>query len=94
MTTINWKIGREDAEVITKIAERAEKEDLRTGPRVRLVMDLTAAHLNAYPLDLAGLLAADRFSFSHDVLGIVSHINRDTGKLADFFVPRFARSCE
>ena len=30
--------------------------------------------------------------FSHDITGIRGHINRDTGKLEDFFIPRYALS--
>jgi hypothetical protein len=59
--------------------------------RINLVMDLSAAdgvNGNA-PLDWARLLAADDFNFMHDVGGISRHMDRDTGKLGDLFVPRF-----
>jgi hypothetical protein len=42
------------------------------------------------PLDLDKLLTADDFNFSHDVFGIARHINRRTGEIEDFFVPRCA----
>jgi hypothetical protein len=54
-------------------------------------MDLVATHANGNPIDFERLLAADDFNFAHDVLGIYRHINRETGKLDDFFVPRFSR---
>jgi len=53
-------------------------------------MDVTACHANGNKLDLAGLLAADDFNFSHDVFGIYRHIDRDTGKLGNCFRPRYS----
>lgn len=52
-------------------------------------MDISAVHYTC-PLRLADLLAADRFNFSHDMCGIQRHLNRETGKLGGFFLPRFA----
>jgi len=40
---------------------------------------------------LKGLLQAENFDFLHDVIGIVNHLNRETGELEDYFVPRYAR---
>lgn len=55
-----------------------------------LSMDLTACHANGCPLRLADLLGASAGDFVHDVWGIQKHLNRKTGGLHDFFVPRFA----
>lgn len=57
--------------------------------RLNLQMDLSAVHAKM-PLKLAELATADDFNFAHDVAGIVGHLNRQTGELEDFFVPRFA----
>lgn len=88
---INWKISDKDFNLIVQIAERIEKEipeypdDRRT-----IIMDLNACHSNGCPLQLAELLAADRFDFTHDIFGIRKAINRTTGKLTeDFFTPRY-----
>ena len=52
-------------------------------------MDISAAH-RAQPLDLDRWLAADDFNFMHDLIGIHSHINRETKKIDNAFLPRFA----
>ena len=52
-------------------------------------MDITAAHINT-PLDLNKLLNADDFNFAHDMSGIGAHLNRNTGKLENCFLPRCA----
>lgn len=53
-------------------------------------MDIIATHANGCPLRLLGLLEADAFNFTHDVCGIRRHLNRNTGKLENCFVPRYA----
>jgi hypothetical protein len=93
MPITNWEITREDFALLTQVADRALRElteypdDKRT-----LVMDLNACHSNACPLDFVGLLAASLQDFSHDICGIRTHINRDTGKLDEGgpFMPRYA----
>jgi len=56
------------------------------------IMDITACHNHGCPLDLEAMATStDRFSVIHDVGGISANINRDTGKLENFFVPRFAK---
>lgn len=54
-------------------------------------MDLAATHANGCKLDLDKLLAFDNFNFAHDVFGIREHLDRKTGKLKDFFLPRCAQ---
>lgn len=85
---INWSVSKEDAALIDKIVDRAES--LTVGPidRLSVDMDITACHANGNPLDLQRLLDADNFTFVHDVGGISAHIDRETGRLGDFFVPR------
>lgn len=86
---INWKVTKQEAELISQIVQRAMQhipnypDDYQT-----CNMDITACHLNGNPLDLQKLLDAPDFDFSHDVLGIRRHINRNTGQLEDFFSPR------
>jgi hypothetical protein len=92
---VNFSSNMEQA---TKAAERYEAiSGARSGrryKRINLIMDLTAAdgENGNDPLDWERLLAADDFNFLHDVGGISRHINRDTGELGNFFVPRFARA--
>lgn len=74
------------------IAKRAKKEIYGGVCEFQsLCMDLEAADCDI-PMDLARLLAADKFNFAHDVCGIVRHINRKTSKLEDCFIPRFAHT--
>jgi len=54
------------------------------------LMDIEACHTNGCPLKLDALLAADDFNFSHDILGIRRYLDRDTGRLTNHFLPRFA----
>lgn len=83
---------RADYELINQIVLRAltlcAKEGIQYD-RMTAFMDISAAH-EEMPLRLAHLLAADEFNFAHDVLGIRRHMNRETAKLGDCFVPRFA----
>ena len=86
---LNWKVSREEHELIMAIVKRAATvvPDIN---RLELNMDITAAHANGCPLKLKELLEAPDFDFSHDVFGIQRHINRNTGKLEDCFLPRYA----
>lgn len=74
-----------------KVAERAEKEGLYKGERLSLVMDIESAD-GVFNLRLGDWLNADSFNFSHDLIGIITNIVRDTFPATDFgfFVPRFA----
>lgn len=85
-------MDRHSFELIGKIADRVENELPLVASQVRrstLVMDLDNAHEHM-PLDLTGLLEAPRGDFSHDVVGIINHMDRQTFKLTGCFVPRFA----
>lgn len=80
---ISWKISSKDAELVGKIADRAQPED-----RQGFVMDMMATHANGNPMDFEKLLSADDFNFNHDVYGIERHLDRETGKLRNCFSPR------
>ena len=91
MSEINWKVAKDDAQAIYAIVKRAEREWEGLSPdRTMLMMDITAAHANGCPLDLAGLLIAEPFDFAHDIAGITAHIDRETGRLMNCFLPRYA----
>lgn len=81
--------------VINRVIDRAIQKVFVpaniTVDRVDLAMDLEAAH-SLCPLDFEQLLTASNFDFNHDIAGIRHHLNRDTGKLMDYFVPRCALS--
>jgi len=83
---INWdeiNVSKEDHILIGKIATRADDLD-----RLSTIMDLEVVH-GTIGLKLEELLAADRFNFFHDVVGIKGHLNRETGELEDCFLLRF-----
>ncbi len=82
-----------DLKKITQIMLRAASMlnlESRGSSRLELSMDLTACHANGCPLDLDGLLTADKSDFLHDVLGIMARIDRSTGQLTECFLPRYA----
>jgi hypothetical protein len=88
-----------DARLIQEIADRAVRElNLPAPPggdqdlaKVQIAMDLTACHLNGNPLKLRELLKGENFSFAHDIYGIRLNLNRKTGKLQNFFTPRYSQ---
>ena len=88
---IKWDgITKGDIHLIKGVVDRA----VARGPglnRMDVEMDIAAAHLGC-PLDLLKLLDADDFNFWYDVNGISRHLNRDTGELEGYFLPRCAHS--
>ena len=85
----------EEEALVTQIVARAETlfhehHPHATFDRLAFEMDIAAVHAHT-PLRLTEWLAADDFNFVHDWSGIQRHIDRETGQLEDFFVPRFAR---
>lgn len=93
MRTLNWHVTKSDGDLIDRIVKRADDVAGQLGiePIPDLVMDLTACHANGTPLQLQELLDAPRTDFVHDVWGIHRHLNRETGRLEDHFLPRLAR---
>jgi len=95
MSEISFKVSKEEHTTIVKIVERAVKTATDAGymaDRQTTEMDLVACHANDIPLDLDGLLVANDFDFAHDIFGIQTHIDRETGKLGHCFLPRYSRS--
>lgn len=94
--TINWHVERSEMLKIVELARKAVSMADTLGVQYSqrdAVMDLTACHANGCPLLLDDMLAdnADQSSVYHDLFGIRKHIDRETGKLGDCFVPRYAR---
>jgi hypothetical protein len=91
MAEINFDTNKEDTKLIVKIAHRAgsiKAWQNRQIDTMDLSFVLAAVHLNGCPLDLQKLLDAPQADFTHDILGMLQHINRDDGSLNDFFDPR------
>lgn len=90
-------VSAPERRTIEQIVERALRDHptvLRKRDRMDLQMDLIACHMAGCKLDLDRLLAADDANFAHDVFGIRRHIDRDTGRLMNFFWPRFSSQRE
>lgn len=96
---ISFDVTRAEAATIAKLARRAKAMETEHGADLDTVkprsimdwsMDFTATHANGCPLRLEALLEADDFNFMHDAFGIARHIDRETGKLGNCFLPRYA----
>ncbi len=88
------KVTKEESQQIIDIMLRAASLmnfERRGASRMEVVMDLTVCHCLGCPLDLGGLLKANCGDLVHDVSGIMTHINRESGLLEDCFTPRYAR---
>ena len=72
-----------------EIAKRAENLGIYSGNRFPLLMDIEYAD-KAFNLHLEDWLNADDINFTHDLIGIVSNINRRNPTDFNFFLPRFA----
>ena len=57
---------------------------------LEVTMDLAAVHKTT-PLRLRALSTADKMNLLHDIYGIRDNLDRDTGRLKEFFFPRFAQ---
>lgn len=90
---ISFTVSKRENNLIKDIAQRACVLASRADGDYELMdaeMDITAAHANGCRLRLKELRDADEFDFVHDVFGIRRHLNRQTGALESFFVPRYA----
>lgn len=90
---IKFTVSEDDAYLIMLIMERVQSVDGWTYGGLDLMdleMTICATHLNGCPLNLQKLLDAKPFDFSHDILGMLRHINKNDGTLNNFFVPRCA----
>ncbi len=80
---------KKEFEKIVEIVERAEEMDLMAFDRMSLIMDLEHTH-KEFNLRLDDLLSADRFNFAHDIVGIQNNFDRQTKKMKNLFLPRYA----
>ena len=84
---INWDaLNKDDVSVIQRIAKRAVTDNPNLD-FLNLTMDVSAVHIKN-PLDLNRFESFDDLNFTHDVYGIMRHIDRNTGELKDCFLPR------
>lgn len=85
----NFDLPEEELELVKEIAKRACRLCPELDP-VSVAMDVTVTHNHTCRLRLKNLLEADDFNFTHDIMGIETHLDRDNLKLMHCFWPRFA----
>jgi len=101
-STAIGSLDGETLQTIVDISDRAadilskkSRIDVQIGAVGRVSVAISEAlavvHKNGTPLRFKDMLTASDFDLMHDVSGILKHINPDTGKLAGFFLPRFAK---
>ena len=76
-------------ELQTAILDRAKAMGITWGDRITQALDIMNA-ADQFDLDLEDWLNADDENFAHDFIGIQNHMNRETMRCENFFVPRFA----
>ena len=83
------KATKEDFKNVRPIVQRVVKQ-YPTIDYMSLEMDIIAIHVSGCKLRLKELSQADDLNFFHDVFGIVKNLDRDTGKLQNYFLPRYS----
>ena len=84
------KMNREEKMVVVEIAKRADALGIMMFDRMSLMMDVEAVHAEI-GLKLDELLNADEANFTHDIVGIQKNLDRESKKLQNFFLPRYAK---
>ena len=82
-------------DIIDKIVTRAQRQGLVRGPqtknhwykKITATIDLIVA-TRKEGLDPQRLLDADDFNFTHDIVGIAAHMDREKGCFTGHFLPR------
>lgn len=94
MSNLNFKTDAESLLLIDRIVMRyadlfSKFHGGQSINRFHLMMDLTLVQNSNTPLQLRELLHATDDDFSHDISGIINHLDRNYGELKDLFVPRY-----
>lgn len=82
-------ITYKEDDLITAIAERAVSAF--GGDKLEYLLDVHGAKKGNPDMDLDKLLKASDFDFGHDIYGIRNHLNHDTLKFDNCFLPRCMR---
>lgn len=90
--TINWEqLSNDELNLLHGITQHAVKVARKSGiplDPMNTLTSLSVVHIST-PLRLPDLLEADEDDLMHDVLGIIRHLDPDTGRLGDLFSPRY-----
>jgi hypothetical protein len=99
MGTAKFTATREEVTKIARVVVRANlmglvsnKEENRMDNVINSLMDMEAVHCNGCPIDFDRMADAPDLDFAHDFSSIRANLDRETGKLRNNFVPRFAKS--
>lgn len=90
---IDFTTTQTEDDLIFPIVERARALFPEMGSRHH-AMNIIACHRNGCPLNLKTLLDFADEDFAHDIVGIEAHLNKQTGKLEDLFLPRSAATSD
>lgn len=87
---INWsRTTKKEDTLIIAIAKRVEKLLPDPVPSIAQInMYIAATHIYSGPLDLQQLLNSRDTDVIHDVYGMIYNLNKETGKLLNYFRPR------
>lgn len=91
---ITSKVSDEEMELLLTITQRSYDACRHTDIDwifVEMLLDLINCHAEACALDLEAMTTWPIHDVIHDLIGIRNHLNRETKKLENCFVPRFAR---
>jgi hypothetical protein len=85
------EMSKDEWDAADVILERAEAMNINCHrEKLGLLMDLSTA-TEKHALDIIALSKCGGDDFTHDILGIQKHLNRETGELEDCFIPRFTK---
>ena len=84
-------VDQDKVNLIMNIVDRGwDKMKKNYSDKLSMMMDISTADED-YPLKLQELLDADDGNFYHDLIGIGNNLNRQTKKLENCFIPRYAK---
>lgn len=86
----NFEVEKQDKAAIMNVVRNIRNE-MPSIDVLTVMMDLTACHANGCPLDLERMQQASADELWHDIHGINRHLDRETGKLLNCFLPRYAK---
>lgn len=91
--TVSFEVMETERRLIGRIVNRFNTISIECKrppvDKAKLVLDITAFHVNDARLSLYALLHAPRPEFVSDVAGITNTIDRSTGKLTGSWRPTF-----
>lgn len=88
---LNWHVSGDELLMVDQCVERFHRicrEHKKELAIVETMMDIIICHTQNYKLNFTALLLTSDGDFANDIIGIIKHIDRSTGKLQNGFIPR------